>query len=316
MPSTGEEFRTQPANPFASPAAKRPVAWQPLTPKGVAAFALARFNRLFWVQGVVAALAAASVVWFLYANWCPVIRTAMHALPSEGSIRDGRLEYPSSGPEVLAENPYLGMLVRLDEFSLTSAGADVRIEFRPRTVQVCSLLGCMVRAYSKGVVPFTAQEAVPWWQAWETPWLAIVFVVVALALLSIWNVLAALACLPVRTYCYFADRSATVAGSWRLAGAAALPGAMFLAGALVLYGVGAIDLLRFLFAVPVHLLIFLVYLVWSPLRLPFVPEVRPPDQNPFATASAQAGAGAGDAGVVTGPTDGGLGAGRPAGGQR
>ena len=48
-------------------------AWEPLTPRGVAAFARANFSRLLLVQFIVALLAAASVVWFLDDGCFPTI---------------------------------------------------------------------------------------------------------------------------------------------------------------------------------------------------------------------------------------------------
>ena len=48
-----------------SASAESPIAWEPLTPRGVAAFARARLSRLLLVQFVIASLAAAAVVWFL-----------------------------------------------------------------------------------------------------------------------------------------------------------------------------------------------------------------------------------------------------------
>ena len=52
-------------------------AWEPLTPRGVAAFARASFERLFIVQGLFALLAAAAVVWVLSDGVFPVIDDAI-----------------------------------------------------------------------------------------------------------------------------------------------------------------------------------------------------------------------------------------------
>ena len=46
--------------------ARATVAWEPFTPRGVAAFAGAGLGRLWLVQFVVAMLAAAAVVWFVH----------------------------------------------------------------------------------------------------------------------------------------------------------------------------------------------------------------------------------------------------------
>ena len=52
-------------------------AWEPVTPRGVAAFARASFERLFVVQSVVALLAAAAVVWVLADGIFPTVDAAI-----------------------------------------------------------------------------------------------------------------------------------------------------------------------------------------------------------------------------------------------
>ena len=48
-------------------------AWEPLTPRGVAAFARASWGRLWLAQLIVALLAGAVTTWFLYEEWLPVV---------------------------------------------------------------------------------------------------------------------------------------------------------------------------------------------------------------------------------------------------
>ena len=61
-------------------------AWEPLTPRGVAAFARASFERLFVVQAVFALIAAAAVVWVLSDGIFPVIDAAIDQLPDAGGL--------------------------------------------------------------------------------------------------------------------------------------------------------------------------------------------------------------------------------------
>ena len=68
-------------------------AWEPLTPRGVAAFARAKLGRLLLVQFIVALLAAASVVWFLDDGCFPTISEAIQQLPADGEIRSGKLDW-------------------------------------------------------------------------------------------------------------------------------------------------------------------------------------------------------------------------------
>jgi len=198
--------------------------------------------------------------------------------------------YPPSAALLLSESRHLAILLKPEgvgsETGATqAAAADVRIEFQPHAVRVCSLFGCVLRPYSKGqTICFTRPEAIPWWDAWEPILLGIVAIITALFFMAVWTLLAAGTFLFVRLYGYFADRQLTVGGAWRLSAAAFLPGALALIAALVLYVLGIADLIRFLLAIPGHLLIALIYLVFAPLRLPRIPTVAPPSLNPFTEA--------------------------------
>src|ERR1035437_6936191 len=72
--------------------AESTFAWEPLTPRGVAAFARARLSRLLLLQFVIASLAAAAVVWFLSDGCFPTVRVAIRNLPAAGKIRASRLD--------------------------------------------------------------------------------------------------------------------------------------------------------------------------------------------------------------------------------
>jgi len=254
-------------------------AWQPLTFRGVATFAAASYQRLFWVQTFFAVLCAAAIVWALSHAWTPVIRSAVRNLPNEPPARAEQLMYPPSAEPVLAESRHLAVLLKPERVDAT---ADVRIEFQPRMLRVCSLFGCLVRPYPKGqTISLTRSEAIPWWDAWRPILLGIVAVFTGLFFLAAWTVLASMFFLPIRLYAYFADRQLTLGGAWRLSAAAFLPGTLALIGALILYALGTADLIRFLLAIPGYLLIAMIYLVWAPRRLGFIPAVAPPSVNPF-----------------------------------
>ena len=84
-----------------------PSAWQPLTPRGVAAFSRATLGRLFVVQLIVALLVAGSVVWFLATVWFPATREAIRQLPDTGLIQNQQLSSPRTITEPLVENRFL-----------------------------------------------------------------------------------------------------------------------------------------------------------------------------------------------------------------
>ncbi|HZQ47670.1 MAG TPA: hypothetical protein VFC07_11700, partial [Verrucomicrobiae bacterium] len=100
-----------------------PTAWEPLTPRGVAAFAWASTGRLLLVQGIVALVAALTVVWFLEQVWFPVVRQAIHRLPAEGEIGGEQLHWSGEAPVLLAQNRCLGLGVDLNHSGQLARGA-------------------------------------------------------------------------------------------------------------------------------------------------------------------------------------------------
>ena len=76
------------AAPDSTPAsvATLPRAWQPITPRGIAAFSRANAGRLGVVQLLVAIAVVASVLWFLSQAWFPITRQAIR----RGSFRTVR----------------------------------------------------------------------------------------------------------------------------------------------------------------------------------------------------------------------------------
>ena len=183
---------TRPGRPVENVPPRRPVAWQPLTFRGVAAFASATFGRVFAVQCVFAALAVAAVVWLLLAAVTPVIGEALAQLPEQGELRDGRLVLPRSAIVPLAEGHRLAVLVDLEDNAAENRGRDLQIEFHRSELKFCSLFGCLSLAYPRGyVMPFDRVTLSSWWGAWEPALLAGVALAVFVGLLVSWFMLAA-----------------------------------------------------------------------------------------------------------------------------
>jgi hypothetical protein len=261
---------------------KAPVAWQPLTPRGIAAFACAPLRRLLLVQFIVALMAAASVVWFLHHAWFPTIGVAIRQLPPQGELRSGRLEWQGSTPSRLAEGRFLALVVDPDHGGEARSPAHVQVEFGRTDCKVFSLFGYVQAAYPPSwVVAFNRSELQPWWGAWAPPILAIVAGMVVMSLMLTWACLATLYFLPAWLVGFFGNRELSLCGSWRLAGAALMPGALLLCGTIFLYGWGALDVVRLAVAAAVHLIMGWVYLFVSLLRLPRQP-VATAEGNPFA----------------------------------
>ncbi len=258
------------------------VAWQPLTPRGVAAFAQAPLGRLLLVQLIVALLAAGTVVWFLHQCWFPTIAEAIRALPAQGEIRAGRLDWTVPAPARLAQSRFLSIAADLEHTGEALSPAHVQLEFGQTNLKVYSLLGSFERAYPhSGVWAFNRTELLPWWGAWAPAILAITAGAVVTGLFVVWAALATLYCLPVWLIAFFADRDCGLGRSWRLAGAALMPGALLMCVAIYMYGCAALDPLSLAVTAGVHVLAGWVYLSVSLLCLPRRTAVMA-KANPFA----------------------------------
>ncbi|HEX3799288.1 MAG TPA: hypothetical protein VH413_11350 [Verrucomicrobiae bacterium] len=261
-------------------------AWEPLTPRGVAAFAGASFGRLFLAQLLVAMLAAAAVAGFLRHAWFPVVRDAVHVLPAQGKIADQKLDWRGNNPQQLAQNRFLGIGVDLHHSGQLGREAHLQIEFGGEDVRVYSLLGYEVIEYLPDwAMPFNQTVLEPRWGAWEP------FILVGAATLTVvtlfvsWSLLATLYWLPVKLITFFENRDLSWTQSWRLASASMMPGALFLTAGIVAYTFNVMDLIRFGAVYGLHFVVSWIYLIVAPLFCPRATETKTL-ANPF-TGSTQ-----------------------------
>ena len=156
-------------------------AWEPLTPRGVAAFARATSGRLFLVQFLVALLVAATVVWFLQDAWFPTVRQAITHLPDEGEIRAGKLDWHGDSPRLLAEGVFLAFSVDLAHSGEIRSPAHVQVELGKEAFSIRSLPGYLEVKYpASWRVAFNREELAPWWGAWQPPLLGLAALVVVI----------------------------------------------------------------------------------------------------------------------------------------
>jgi len=258
-------------------------AWEPLTPRGVAAFTRASLGRLWLAQLIVAIAAATAMVWFLQIAWFPVIEDAIAHLPPEGKISHAQLVWRGDTPARLAANQFLSLAVDLWHEGDLGNESHLSIEFGRTNLRLRSLLGYMEVAYPpEWVFEFNQPKLEPWWGAWRPGLLAGVALATVLDLLVTWAVLAALYCLPVWLLAFFANRDLNVGGSWRLASAALMPGALFMTLTIGAYGLGLLDLVYLGWCFGFHLIIGWIYLLVCVLLLPRHPEAAKQRKNPFA----------------------------------
>lgn len=257
-----------------------PTAWEPLTPRGVAAFAHATSNRLFLVQFIVAVAVAVTVVWFLQDAWFPIVRQAITRLPDRGEIRAGKLDWTADSPRLLAEGTFLAFIVDLNHSGTLRSPAHVQVEFGQENFRVRSLLGYVEIDYvSNGVTSFNRVELIPWWGAWRPQLLGIAGALTIAGLMVIWFALAVIYATPVWLLVFYVNRDLRPVQCWRLAGAALMPGALLMAVGILLYGFGVVDLVGLGFIFAGHLVLGWIYLFLCPLFLPRCAERM--TKNPF-----------------------------------
>jgi hypothetical protein len=266
--------------------AKSTFAWEPLTPRGVAAFAHAPLSRLLLVQLVVALLTAVAVVWFLDDGCFPVIRAAIQNLPAAGEIRFGRLNWNGSSPQSLAEGKFLAFDIDLNHSGQIQSIADFQIEFGRKAVRVFSLFGYLDFQYPSGqILSFNRTDLEPLWGAWTVEILFVAAVASVVCLLSSWWILATLYFLLVWVLGFFTNRDLNFRASWKFSGAALMPGALLMAAGILLYDFGFLNLVSFGFTFAVHFALGWIYLFLSLLFLPPIPQ-KTQKQNPFKQAKA------------------------------
>ncbi len=283
---TNDESKSAPVQHSAIDPQHAPFAWQPLTPRGVAAFATASLGRLGFVQLVVAVLAATTVVWFLDNAWFPTVQEAIKNLPGQGEIRSGRLDWRGDTPMRLAEGLFLSFAVDLNHGGGAGRVAQVQVELGTNDFKICSLLGCVTFRYPTGwIVALNRTELEPRWGASESAILVVVFLLTALLLMVTWALLATAYCVPAWIITLYENRDLSLGESWKLAMAALMPGALLLAAGIFFYGLNLIDLIQLGLCTLMHFVIGWIYLIISPLFLPRRPGSGVGKTNPFSNTS-------------------------------
>lgn len=259
-------------------------AWEPVTPRGVAAFARASFARLLAVQSIFALCAALVVVWLLATDFFPTVAAAINQLPAAGEISNGKLNWPDDSPKLLAEGDFLAFSVDLNHSGALRSPAQFQFEFGENSLCIYSLFGTAEIVYPPDqAFYFDRPDVQPLWGAWAPEILGLAGVAVFVGLLLSWTLLATVYFLPVRLLSFYANRDLNFRQSWRLAGAALMPGALLQTLAIVLYGLGASDVVQLCFAFAMHLVIGWIYLFVSVL---FLNRTLPAEKkNPFVPKS-------------------------------
>ena len=267
-----------------TPVQSNTTAWQPLTPRGVAAFAGASWRRLWLVQCLVALAAAAVLLWILTDHWFPGIRSAIRRLPEQGRIYRGRLEWSGSSRQWLADGNFLAISVDLDHSGTLRSPAHLQLEFGRTDLQLHSLLGYYVSCpYPQDCnLPFNRPALEPWWGAWSPILLGAAALISVTGLMLCWSVLATLYAPIVWLIGLYGNRELGLQQSWKMAGAALMPGAVLEIAALAGYGLARLDLVPLLAATAVHFVVPWIYLFLGRLFLQRTTSPKAIKGNPFA----------------------------------
>ncbi len=269
--------------PEREPPAAAPVARQPLSFGGVAAFSQAPWRRLFLAQALAALLCAASAVWFLGHCYAPVITQEIQKMPEGAGLAGGQLAgLPGMA---ISENKFLSLAITADDAADLDQSADVQIALRRDHLEISSLLSSALGSLefdygNQSALDLSRSRLEPWWGAWRPVVLVGAGLAVAVWLLLLWATLAWIYSPAAKLVAWFCDRRLSWPGAWRLACAALLPGAVLLALGLLFYGWQMVDIFGLGYFWTVHLLVGWVYVLAAPA---FAPRLFSPKEirNPF-----------------------------------
>jgi hypothetical protein len=256
-------------------------AWQPITGRGVAAFADASLARALVFHLIAVVLSSGMAGWTLYRTWVPAIDRAVEHLPeSGGQIRFGRFSWPGTDSQILGETPQFGVAVNPSGRSAPGQVADLQLELLPDELHVAGLAGHIALPYPDSLqIALDRVGGRAGWQAWN--WVIVLAVVVSL-LLAFWVmgwILAMLLMVPVWIISHLANRHLTLVGAGQICLVAWIPGALFLNLGMWGYSWNWLRLTGFVGCfIGLHL-IWLTWIAWAVAARPA--QVRAEPRNPF-----------------------------------
>lgn len=256
-------------------------AWQPLTGKGLAAFADAALFRTGLLHLVFVLVTTALVGWILYWTWFPAIQRSVEQLPETGAeIRHGRFYWPTNESAILGETPQFGIAVDPNGTSFEGQSADLQLELRPQVARLRGLAGYTELPYGEDwEVRLDRISGQAGWLAWN--WVFITLAMVA-AFLLLWlgGWLVALVGSPVVwLVAYLLGRDLPWGGALRLVLASWIPAALLLDVGLWGYSWNWVRIVGLTAATGGHLIVWVVWMLWAAIARPQRQASEP--ENPF-----------------------------------
>lgn len=275
----------QAAAPTRTPHRRLPL---PTSFGGVAAVSEGPGTWLLVWQFLFALATAVVATWAFDVAWCRGFQRAISALPSQGRILNGALEWPDTKPQILHQGPFLAIVVDPPGLRENGLATDVTFSLEADRLAIRSFLGWTAIRYPNDLrLSLTRVELSSMVAAWKTPFLlALALSTIGLLFLS-WTILSLAYGVVVWLGGTAMGRPVPFRTARRLAGASLLPGCLLMASAIALYATRQLGLEGLLIALPLHIVLGWVYCAGSWTRLRREPTEPDSTSNPFATLAAE-----------------------------
>lgn len=232
-----------------------------------------------------ALIAGVAFAWSVQQTWMPVVRAAVWNWPGLVRCREGRFEFPTDQPRLLAEGHDLALVLDPRHEGTVRAPAWVQVQWGIATVRVLGPLGTWEARYPRTWTferdPASVRAT---WEAWETVVRVGLALAATVSLLLIWPVMAAVYGLVLGIGARLLGRRAQGGWLWRMGLMVQLPGAWFMIASLVGFGAGWLNLLGLGVALGLHWMVTWCLLAGLTLGLPRRARADAVEANPFAAA--------------------------------
>lgn len=266
----------------------------PATFGGVVGVACRHPIWLFGWQLLVAVLAAAVVVGSVHRIYGRAVEHAVAYLPEGAAIREGTLVWSATQPALLYQGPRISLVVEPSGSRETGLASDVTVTLEAHQLAVRTPAGWRAYPYPiDRLISLSPVDVTSFLLTWRTPFFLALAGAVVMGLLVSWWLLAAAYSVLLWPLALAFRRAASLGTVWRLAAASLLPGALLMIAATAIYATGQLNLVGWLLAQPLHLVVGWLYCAGSLVRLPsrddlittanpFIPEpVSPEPTAPF-----------------------------------
>lgn len=252
---------------------------------GVAAVSEGPGAWLLCWQLVFALTTAIVSAWAFDVAWARGIQRAITALPDQGRITAGTLEWPDSKAQILHQGPFIAIVVDPKGLRENGLATDITFSLESDRLAIRSFLGWTSIPYPQRLrLSLTRVEMTSAVAAWRIPFFITLGLTTIVFLLGSWTLLSMVYGVVVWIGGALLGRPVVYRIARRLAGASLLPGSLLLTIAIALYATRQLGIEGLLIAWPLHIILGWVYCAggWTRLRRPDS-SMDSASDNPFAT---------------------------------